>query len=372
MGADTSKKILGTLSKKKPKSKIKKYPSVNRFIKLLLNHNTKISQCVVNLSKEYDVDKKSIISILEEVIINNHYTLNFEGLLKGINKMCPNKETEHGVNVDLYDPADLHLLKNHNCSPHYISSRFDIRPISKKIEDEVERKNCPMLKDKSGEYMFCDDFGQCYDTYLTSLSHGVTNIKKKNKKTGDETTIYRYENDDTEIFTGKRNRLKINEYFAELKNFMSSPNQIISDKAIKYFQALKNRPDKPIKVYRGFHYKSPEMNTIKDLNKIQVGEIVNIPHSRSHSWTTNLCVAMDFASSSDKFGMVFSTILDPKDIIVDTRRIDSAQRKELYRHDQHEIIVKPGTYKSVLEYIITFSDFYGKKPIKNKMYYKKL
>ena len=88
----------------------------------------------------------------------------------------------------------------------------------------------------------------------------------------------------------------------------------------------------PIKVYRGLTYSDSNF-----INKYRVGDKF-ILRSRNlvQSWSSTHCVS-EFFASTEKFGIIVSTILDPEDIAIDTRFLDMKQLRNFFWREQREI-----------------------------------
>jgi hypothetical protein len=114
--------------------------------------------------------------------------------------------------------------------------------------------------------------------------------------------------------------------------------------------SLNIRPRHSVKVYRGFRdndYKPEKMIRrlgIKSGDKIKLYQTITYKDKYASSWSTNFCISAGFAIHADgNFGLVLEMIVDPTDIIIDTRMIKDFEK---IHPSQSEIIVKAGTYKT--------------------------
>jgi hypothetical protein len=140
-----------------------------------------------------------------------------------------------------------------------------------------------------------------------------------------------------------------------LTRFMSAEGRDIPSDLYDVFRDEGLIPSGNIRVYRGLHFES--LSDIPDnLANPHIGQNVTLYDKRAQSWTTNPCAAIAFSQSSG-FGLVYSTLLKPKQIIVDTRMINEFQRFTLYSGRQSEIIAKPGEKRASLEFMVTEKGF---------------
>lgn len=362
---------------------------IKKFIRLVRSiNNTDLEKCIQKIKTEYQIDDSIINSILHDLFMTTDINrkINYEKLLKGNNKDCLNRETKHGINIDLYDKKDLTKQNNicysyTDCKNDRCKKNADMRPIPIKLIHRIKNKECPTFERKGNTALMIpeDNYINIDDSYVSSLSaNNITMFSVEPNYPATIKKIYDSKNDNESPYKGPFFPVFLNDRaFKELKNFMSEQDYSLDDETIKYFDKLNYKPTKPIKVYRGFNFLGPKNIEITGAENPKIGMIIDIPHKRSHSWSSNKCIAIQFAAGIDnlELGLVFSTILEPKDIIIDTRMINSKDILKLYHHTQSEIIAKPGTYKSKLEYIVysknNFIDFYGKKPLPND-YYRKL
>jgi hypothetical protein len=95
------------------------------------------------------------------------------------------------------------------------------------------------------------------------------------------------------------------------------------------------KPNKPIKLYKGIE--QVQLKHFSDIEKYKVGEYFHFKYDFYSSWTSNFLIAKRFIDdypSSTPF--VIESIIDPNDILVDTRMIP----EQYYHTNQREIIVK--------------------------------
>ena len=139
----------------------------------------------------------------------------------------------------------------------------------------------------------------------------------------------------------------------ELMAYFIYEKQTFTEEAISLMRQLKIRMPVPIKAYRGVLIHSwTDVQTAK-LDKIVKGSVFTID-SRGVpvSWSTDSCISQYFAThtaakslstgSNLQFGILYSSILQPQQIALDTRLIDRDYFfKKLYRYDQQEVITFP-------------------------------
>lgn len=139
----------------------------------------------------------------------------------------------------------------------------------------------------------------------------------------------------------------------ELKSYFTYSSLTFSDNVLELMRELSLHLPEPICVYRGiFIHNFQELETAK-LEKLTTGETITIDsRGRPVSWSTDSCLSQYFAThtparrmlgdSKIQFGIIYSTILKPKQIAIDTRLIDRNYFKDkLYPYDQQEVITFP-------------------------------
>jgi hypothetical protein len=96
--------------------------------------------------------------------------------------------------------------------------------------------------------------------------------------------------------------------------------------------------------------------------------MIELKSPQVQSWTTNICVAEKYAELHGKKGVVVSAILNPRDIIIDSRFIEIQQLRKhatrwtldpnsvLFIPHQNEILTKPGNYTCRIEKLIFNAD----------------
>jgi len=105
---------------------------------------------------------------------------------------------------------------------------------------------------------------------------------------------------------------------------------------------LPHSPEPIQRLFRGLAFNSAYeldqfMQECKSLGVLQKSNLFS-------SWTSHPCVAFGFMRQS-LFGAMLEINASPNDVLVDTTYIDDNERRELYRYDQYEIILRPGSYK---------------------------
>lgn len=140
----------------------------------------------------------------------------------------------------------------------------------------------------------------------------------------------------------------------ELKSYFTYTIIEFSKETLDLLRELSIRLPEPIQVYRGiFIHDLKELKTAK-LEKLTTGETITIDsRGRPVSWSTDSCISQYFATHSParkmlgkiskiQFGIVYSTILTPRQIAIDTRLIERKYFKGiLYPYDQQEVITFP-------------------------------
>lgn len=138
-----------------------------------------------------------------------------------------------------------------------------------------------------------------------------------------------------------------------LKKYFSYSSQIFSDDMLTRFRELCLRLPEPIKAFRGVLIHSWEELHKAKLDHLTTGDTW-IMDSRGFplSWSTDSCISQYFAThaparplsrdSQLQFGVLYSCVLQPDQIAIDTRLIDRPYFfKQLYWYDQQEIITFP-------------------------------
>ncbi len=120
----------------------------------------------------------------------------------------------------------------------------------------------------------------------------------------------------------------------------------IDNKLVEKFDKANIKENFPIKVYRGLRTtttkKKGESFILKKNNKPQ-------------SWTTNLCIARNFAG---KTGKVVSVILNPEDVLVDLRLL-YVIRSSVDFTGEAEVISKDKDFEVTLEEIVFSSNYHS-------------
>ena len=116
---------------------------------------------------------------------------------------------------------------------------------------------------------------------------------------------------------------------------------------------MKLRLPEPVRAYRGvFIHDLKELRAAK-LDRVTTGDVITIDsRDLPVSWSTDSCISQYFAThtparrmlgkSRVQFGVLFSTVLEPEQVALDTRLFEIAYFKtRLYHNDQQEIITFP-------------------------------
>jgi hypothetical protein len=145
-------------------------------------------------------------------------------------------------------------------------------------------------------------------------------------------------------------------------NTMDGKRRYIRPNVIEKFKKHKFHEQKPMKLYRGLQISS--IRFFNNLKHVKVGDVIYLPSEQVSSWTTNRCVAEKYSMFSSGKGIVLSSVIDPKDMILDSRFIRQEDYTKYNRKDndtlfwqyQNEILVKPGNYPLKVESILHRAD----------------
>ena len=213
---------------------------------------------------------------------------------------------------DLKELQSLHLTQN-------VTKNFNTSDIGKKYVYRVHiRNSLPTL-------------GNVYHT---------TNIDKLE-------IIYNADEYDTTIGIYKIDQNIDSEAFNKLSYYVSFIGGIFTQPVLDRFAKLNIKKTIPVKVFRGMGFPNYEF-----LKSYHVGDEFDL-YSRNSpmSWTTNICIAQFYALKYP-IGMIVSAMLQPSDIIIDTRLLIEKQQLEL----------KSGSSDLVLQsHIITIPYYKDKK-----------
>lgn len=190
--------------------------------------------------------------------------------------------------------------------------------------------------------------------YLIRLVGGKT-VPSSGKRIKKENIRAIYPLYDKETVRPTMNRLNDRELLAELKQYFTYSIVRFSSATIDALRGLKLRLPEPVRVFRGvFIHNLAELKAAK-LEGITTGGVVEIDsRDLPVSWSTDSCISQFFAThtparrmlgtSSVQFGIVFSTVLEPEQVALDTRLFDTLYfRTSVYRNDQQEVITFPTT-----------------------------
>lgn len=189
---------------------------------------------------------------------------------------------------------------------------------------------------------------------IYSFYYYLLKIKKFNEKTVSRNNIVKifplYNKDKAITLYDKIHDQRMKE---ELKKYFTYSIQKFSDDMITLFGELKLHLPEPVKAFRGVLLHSFKDLQKAKLDKLTTGDVLTID-SRGFplSWSTDSCLSQYFAThapakqldkdSHIQFGVLYSCLLEPQQIAIDTRLIDRKYFfKELYWYDQQEIITFP-------------------------------
>lgn len=139
----------------------------------------------------------------------------------------------------------------------------------------------------------------------------------------------------------------------QLSEFLKNRRREFTPSVLESFDQLNIKPSKPIKVFRGILLKDRSQVIKMGLENVKIGDSIQLSGRKvPSSWSTDPCVAKYFAthpvchttpplSTTIKYGFIFSTRLDPTQIVVDTRLLSTEFFHSIYFQYQSEIIAKP-------------------------------
>lgn len=341
-----------------------------------------------------------------QLLTENYNMLPIEEMKSTWNKNCFNKETLSGYPVYLF--KDLEKLENKFCvrpdEMFFIGNR---NPYTNKqliwrsgyrmtvpVTEEYNDRLCPLEEfDSSDKYSFIasslpimniqslpekipvrrslsstfsDSTGkqvfvvstinpsQIYSLYYyvikieKPLGKNQTNMKRENIVS--MRRLYKRQKAKTLFDKIKNANVK-----KELKDYFMYFTKTFSPKVLSLLKELKLYLHQPIKAYRGILIHSIGDLQKAKLDKLSVGDTMIIDsRGLPISWSTDSCLSQYFAThgaakaiprdSLIQFGILYSCVLQPDQIAIDTRLIDRKFfNNKLYFYDQQEIITLPFT-----------------------------
>lgn len=189
---------------------------------------------------------------------------------------------------------------------------------------------------------------------IYSFYHYLMKVNKVNPKTVSRENIVRifplYDKDASRAVC---KQIQDSEMKDALKNYFNYSRQTFTEDMLLRFRELRLRLPEPIKAFRGVLIHSwDELHKAK-LDHLTTGDSWTMD-SRGFplSWSTDSCLSQYFAThaparaltrgSQLQFGVLYSCVLQPDQIAIDTRLIHRPYFfKELYWYDQQEIITFP-------------------------------
>lgn len=254
---------------------------------------------------------------------------------------------DKAVNMYMESGTCFHIPNTSDDKIVYILSANEI----KKIED------LPITIQKRGvnhhgfEWRIIGDFEYkplMWDTKFTSEDFGVmfiyrAKIKRKfksiflNRKNISSITK-EFSSKDIETIKRPKKLILIDDenIVYDLRQYMRKGGIMLPYK-VDRISRLNIKEKVPIKVYRGLHFEDKSF-----VKPYKVGDtLVLYSRKMPTSWSTNFCVS-DAYSYRGKYGMVVSTILNPEDIMIDTRLINRGQFVNImFWRDMAEVITPP-------------------------------
>jgi len=187
--------------------------------------------------------------------------------------------------------------------------------------------------------------------YKVHTNSDIDFYRSKSIKSSSITMLEKvFSSDDIETVNPSERTYKIDDanVIRELRNFMHVSGNL-SPPVLDTLKILHIKEFFPIKVYRGLYF--PDASFI---NRYKVGDKFTLySKNRVQSWSSTHCVSEHFASYFS-FGMIISAILDPEDIVIDTRFLEMNQLKTFFWREQREIISVPfDTNGKEKEFLVT-------------------
>jgi hypothetical protein len=339
-------------------------------------------------------------------LLTQHYPLlPLTTLKKKWNTDCVNTQTLSGYPVHLFPelkkldgnycvrPDQLHFLHG-NKHPYTGKRLFTTIPWKQTmpVTQEFNTALCPLherFKSKEKEYMFLaspypirsvDDlpteieislrnevhytlrkpilFSTIRPSYIYSMYYYMVRIDLSGKKKivyqiPKKKILKLYPMYKKEPSQNLYDKISDKELKKELESYFTYESTTFSDKTLELLRQVKMRLPEPLFAFRGiFIHNLKELETAK-LDKITTGDTIQIDsRGRPVSWSTDSCLSQYFATHTParkmlgdsplQFGIVYSTILKPEQIAIDTRLISRRYFKsELYPYDQQEVITFP-------------------------------
>lgn len=337
-----------------------------------------------------------------QLLTQNHNLIPIKEMKETWNKDCHNKETLSGYPVYLFNnlnklgkkcvrPDQMYFFKGKN--PYTgRKSRPSVYRTTLPITEEYNNKLCPLTTFVSGDdYVFLVSSSPIHAMeeapnkipiiHESNPSYSTIRHKKivvlKNINPSRIFSLYFYiirlrdkiKKNDKHLH--KNNILKMYLLYDKksvktlfdkitntivknaLKEYFNYSKQTFSDRVLSLFKQLRIRMPEPVRAFRGVLIHSIKELQDAKLDKLTVGDTIKI-NSRELplSWSTDSCLSQYFATNSParalshgskiQFGVLYSCVLKPEQIAIDTRLIDrDFFHNVLYRYDQQEIITFP-------------------------------
>lgn len=337
----------------------------------------------------------------QEVVNDRHEILNdIDSLVEMRYPMCKNKETTDGWNIGQYSPSDIFILEEDNLKWCYRISdvevlhssgknlytgapltreslvkidtlrakipraTYPVRPLESQLRDLDTAGRCPVWSSDDSNIVY--SYARKDDAKVTILRNAsptismgklgnvgqVYKLKLKKPYTGKELEDADVESYEV-IMDGSSVEHTLRPLDSEKRDLDAESKagvfltkyldfESIGSPASLYIMSA-FKPNGPVILYRGLSFKKDTLNNFLGRKGVKIGD--KLPYKPKHaveSWSTNVCVALDFATelvpkyNSDVVGLVMRYIATPLEVVADTRRIKNFSD---FFSDQAEVIL---------------------------------
>lgn len=334
-----------------------------------------------------------------QILTQNYNLIPIQEIKKKWNTECKNKETLSGYPVYLFDK--LRITDGNYCARPDQLDFFNVDPYTNKrfikfygktipITQEYNNKLCPLSQlnaNQSPNHVFLISNHIVYSikqlpdeipvettnpsfskirfheyiviniinpSQIYSAYYYVLKIRNKNRfvvKKKDIVRLYPVYAKETAIDVYKT--IDNDKIKQELSSYFTYTIKKFTENTLKFFREIRICVPEPIKVYRGILIHNLILLQKAKLDKLTTGDTMSIDsRDLPVSWSTDSCLSQYFATNSPakemrcpsgiRFGIVYSCVLKPDQIAIDTRLIDrNFFLDKLYVYDQQEIITFP-------------------------------
>ena len=257
---------------------------------------------------------------------------------KRVSKILSSKVDITDLDLETFLPTIKYYLLNNRHVLDYVEKRGSVRRISTWEFKNLRKMTAKTIKQSDIEEL---------STFVRDLFRDLTDYNKT----------------DMTAATAK-----------ELHSAMGDPRGYFNVGAFarRELRSLKLQPEKPIVIYRGLYFSERALRDesyggqvdlkdgLKFLRSVREGtRVVDLNWDLPSAWTTDINIARRYAlmakahyyqndpappegtGTTGALGFVISTLIDPKDVVVDYRIL----AQKLGWESKDEIIVEPGTYK---------------------------